>query len=64
MAILYQSGKVYHPAGSPWLHTWESELLEFPTGEHDDQVDTASYAGILYPTLGRRSGRGPADCLL
>ena len=64
MAILYQSGKVYHPAGTPWLHTWESELLEFPTGEHDDQVDTASYAGILYPTLGRRSGRGPADCLL
>ena len=64
MAILYQSGKVYHPAGSPWLHTWESELLEFPTGEHDDQVDTASYAGILYPTLGRRSGRCPADCLL
>jgi len=37
-----KAGAVYWPAGMPWLHDWEDELVSFPDGEHDDQVDTAS----------------------
>src|SRR5436190_377389 len=37
--VLYRAGRVYHLAGAPWLADFESELLAFPAGEHDDQVD-------------------------
>jgi predicted phage terminase large subunit-like protein len=40
---LYRGGKVYHRARAPWLHDFEAELLAFPFGEHDDQVDTIAY---------------------
>jgi predicted phage terminase large subunit-like protein len=46
IAARYEIGAVYHPAGAPWLADYEGELLAFPHGGHDDQVDTASYAGI------------------
>lgn len=38
------SGKVFFPKDAPWLAEWESELLGFPNGAHDDQVDTLAYA--------------------
>lgn len=46
---LYESGMVWHPApampGYGWVtEEWEPELLGFPNWDHDDQVDTASYA--------------------
>jgi predicted phage terminase large subunit-like protein len=41
---LYRGGKVYHRARAPWLVDFEAELLAFPAGEHDDQVDTIAYA--------------------
>jgi predicted phage terminase large subunit-like protein len=47
MAAKYERGEVYHPVDAEWLQTWEDELVRFPKGKHDDQVDTASYAGIL-----------------
>jgi predicted phage terminase large subunit-like protein len=40
---LYRGGKVYHRARAPWLLDFEAELLAFPAGEHDDQVDTIAY---------------------
>jgi predicted phage terminase large subunit-like protein len=40
---LYRGGKVYHRLGARWLHDFEAELLAFPVGEHDDQVDTIAY---------------------
>lgn len=43
-AARYEGGTVYHPVSAPWLEEWERELLTFPAGAHDDQVDTASYA--------------------
>ena len=44
-AVLYEAGRIYHPAKeAPWLGAFESELLEFDSGEHDDQVDTIAYA--------------------
>lgn len=47
MSARYENGTVYHRQGAPWLQEYEDELIAFPNGEHDDQVDTASYAGIV-----------------
>jgi hypothetical protein len=30
------------PTFAPWRGDFESELLSFPNGRHDDQVDTVS----------------------
>lgn len=40
---LYGQGKVWHRAEAPWLTDLEDELLSFPTGAQDDQVDCISY---------------------
>ena len=45
ISIHYENGMVYHRSGSPWLTDLEDELLAFPNGAHDDQVDTLAYAG-------------------
>jgi predicted phage terminase large subunit-like protein len=37
-------GKVWFPHNRTWLDEWESELVVFPQGRHDDQVDALSYA--------------------
>ena len=47
--VLYRAGKVYHLAGAGWLADFESELLAFPAGEHDDQVDALAYAARALP---------------
>lgn len=51
---LYRAERVYHRAGAPWLHDLEAELLAFPAGEHDDQVDTIAYAARDLPSVGAR----------
>jgi len=43
-AVYYESGKVYHPKHAMWLPEWEDELLTFPLGANDDQVDNAGMA--------------------
>jgi len=45
-AALMESGRIWFPAGAPWLAELEDELLTFPVGAHDDQVDCVAYAGI------------------
>lgn len=47
MAARYEVGAVYHRLGAPWLTGYEDELIAFPRGAHDDQVDCASYAAIV-----------------
>lgn len=39
-------GCIYFLAGSPWLQDLEEELLAFPTGVNDDQVDVVAYAAL------------------
>ncbi len=56
IAAYYENGTVWHPRDAPWLDEWEEELAAFPTGAHDDQVDTAAYAGIMFYDI--RAGRG------
>ena len=41
-----ESGIVYYPVESMWYSDLEKEMLQFPAGEHDDQVDALAY-GIL-----------------
>ena len=44
---LYERGCVYFPDQSPWLADFESELLLFPNGAHDDCVDVAADAANI-----------------
>lgn len=39
-----EGGRILLPRTSPWLRDFEHELLAFPHGAHDDQVDVLSYA--------------------
>jgi predicted phage terminase large subunit-like protein len=45
IAARYEMGQVFHLRNAPWLDTLESELVAFPNGPHDDQVDVLSDAG-------------------
>jgi predicted phage terminase large subunit-like protein len=38
--IKFESKRVWFPKAAPWLPALETELLEFPGGRHDDQVDS------------------------
>lgn len=54
---LYRNRRVFHLRGAPWLHALEHELLAFPVGTHDDQVDTIAYAARDLPNLTVRRPR-------
>jgi predicted phage terminase large subunit-like protein len=41
---LFEAGSVLFPSKAPWLSDFISELLAFPSGRHDDQVDSLSQA--------------------
>lgn len=43
-AALAESKRLYLPEFAEWLADFEAELLAFPAGKHDDQVDVLSYA--------------------
>jgi predicted phage terminase large subunit-like protein len=40
----FEAGQVHVPQDAPWLALWLDELLAFPNGRHDDQVDSTSQA--------------------
>lgn len=48
-AARYEGHAVFHPPApdAPWLGDFEAELLAFPNGSHDDQVDCVSYAASV-----------------
>jgi predicted phage terminase large subunit-like protein len=37
-----EAGKVFVKAGAPWIDDFRTEVLAFPHGRHDDQVDALS----------------------
>ena len=43
-SVWMENGKVWFPHDVSWLADLESELLSFPHGAHDDQVDAMAYA--------------------
>jgi len=51
-AALIASGGLLFRSAAPWLHKFESELLEFPSGAHDDQVDALSAGVHVFNSLG------------
>jgi len=55
----YESGRVFHRLGARWLDQVEDELLAFPSGEHDDVVDTIAYAGIILAEEQAQDGGAP-----
>ena len=61
-AARYEAGMVFHLANAPWVRALESELLAFPNGTHDDQVDVISYAVFMQTwgyldTANKKKGR-------
>jgi len=44
---MWQLGKVMIPYNAPWTEEFVNELLRFPTGTHDDQVDMFSWIGQM-----------------
>jgi predicted phage terminase large subunit-like protein len=53
--------RVYFPSGASWLDEWEHELLAFPNGTHDDQVDTFSYAALRLDVRGPKAKAATDD---
>jgi hypothetical protein len=47
LAARYEAGKVFHLRAAPGLADYEEELVAFPNGRHDDQVDAAVYGADL-----------------
>ena len=43
-SVRFEAGSVYLPKAAPWLEELLTELLAFPAGRHDDQVDSISQA--------------------
>lgn len=58
---------LYIPADAPWRTTLEAELLSFPAGKHDDQVDALGLVGqlldIMHPPGSPKTAAsvGPTD---
>ena len=40
----FESGNVYIPSNAPFTHDYVEELVDFPNGKNDDQVDTTTQA--------------------
>ncbi|GJE53392.1 hypothetical protein GOFOIKOB_6471 [Methylobacterium tardum] len=43
-AARFEAGQVHLPSDAPWLAAYIAELMAFPNGRHDDQVDSTSQA--------------------
>ena len=60
----FDAGKVLLPKAAPWLADYRKELLAFPRGKHDDQVDATTqalaWAAKARFSMGVRVGSDPA----
>ena len=50
----FETGRVWFRADAPWLGDLEAELEYFPTGQHDDQVDSVTQYLNFVQQYGRR----------
>lgn len=46
-----QQGMVYFPEKAQWTQTLVNEILRFPNGKNDDQVDALAWIGLLMDTF-------------
>lgn len=54
-----EGGRMLLPRTAPWLRDLETELMGFPLGPHDDQVDCLAYAVAVLA-----DGMGPARAVV
>jgi hypothetical protein len=52
---------LYVPAKAAWLPSLQSELLTFPAGKHDDQVDALGLVGQLLDQMVKGRKPDPKD---
>jgi hypothetical protein len=45
---------IYVPVYAPWYPAFRAELLSFPAGKHDDQVDALGLVGQLLDKMTAR----------
>lgn len=43
----HNQGMVRYPTNAPWFEEFKNELIRFPRGKNDDQVDVCSYIGLV-----------------
>lgn len=55
-----EGGRVFLPREASWLRDFETELLAFPNGPHDDQVDSFAYGVAAARELRGAGGIGIA----
>lgn len=53
-----EQGNFLLPADAPWLDNFKHELLAFPAGKHDDQVDSVAQ---FLEWIGTRRGRAKQE---
>ena len=58
-AAAFQGSRIWLPSSASWLADYESELLAFNRGKHDDQVDVTSYAAQIADELHGLTGDYP-----
>jgi predicted phage terminase large subunit-like protein len=51
----YEAHQVFHLHDASWVQSLEDELIDFPVGAHDDQVDVMSDAGHAVAEATQRS---------
>jgi predicted phage terminase large subunit-like protein len=56
MAAYMEQGIVFFRRGADWLAEFESELLNFPNGRHDDQTDAFAYIAQMISPEGQKKG--------
>lgn len=60
-SVHFENGWVYLKKNAPWRADLEKELLTFPNGKHDDQVDSITQA-LFYAELFYRPGHRRLNC--
>ena len=55
MSTLFESHNVHlpHVSIAPWIRDYASEMLQFPAGAHDDQIDATTQALSDLQSAGR-----------
>jgi len=51
-------GMVFLPKFAQWIEPFEAELLQFPQGKHDDQVDAFAWIGQMMNVMSKPKPRG------
>ncbi len=51
------------PKRAPWLQNFQTEILQFPHGRHDDQVDSLSQYTPMTVGIYGKWGRGKTSVM-